>query len=367
MRIDRPTASPQPTGDQLTRRKASLAVSLKTKAGTALLKRLICNADILIDPYRPGVLEKLGFGPDVLLRMNPKLIFARLTGFRRDGPYRDMAGHDINYISLAGVLALLGREGEKPYAPGNLLADFAGGGLVCFTGILLALLHRTQSGHGQVVEANMVDGAAYLATFPRLAMNTLYWNAPRGQNLLDGGCPWYDTYETKDGLFVAVGCLEPQFYEAFLKGLGLKGENIPPREARDEWPQLKALFADRIHSKPRKEWDEIFAGTDACVTPVLTYAELKASGFGFRPPVHLSGSPGLAVSARSSFSNGSGHDIRNGQGAGVEGDAYKARPIFPGQGGDAVLSQWMGWTRGKHYDIQDGGCILLERPIKSPL
>ena len=335
-------------------------MSLKTSAGVALLRELASKADILIDPYRPGVLEKLGLGPVDLHRLNPMLIVARLTGFRRDGPYKDMAGHDINYIALAGVLALLGREGEKPYAPGNLLADFAGGGLTCFTGILLALLQRTQTGRGQTVEANMVDGAAYLATFPRLAMNTIAWSAPRGQNLLDGGCPWYDTYETKDGLFVAVGCLEPQFYAAFLKGLGLNPENLPPREDRGRWPELKALFAERIRGKPREEWERIFGGTDACVTPILSYPELKAREFHMRPLVHLSDSPGLQL--------GSENDVRSGQGTGIQGEAYEAQPLTSGCGGEQILSQWMSWVKGKHYEVRkDGAYVLLRQPTKSLL
>lgn len=312
-------------------------------------------------------MENLGLGPEALQQLNPKLIFARLTGFRRDGLYKDMAGHDINYISLAGVLALLGREGEKPYAPGNLIADFAGGGLMCFTGILLALLHRTQTGQGQVVEANMVDGAAYLASFPRFAMNTLLWGLPRGQNLLDGGCPFYDTYETSDGLFVAVGCLEPQFYKLFLKGLGLNESDIPQREDNERWPQLRTLFAERIYSKSQQEWEEIFNGTDACVTPVLTYPELKRRGFEMRPALHLSQSPGLAVSSNGASGTAEPEEPRRGQGFGVLGDGYKAQGLVPGDGGESILQQWMGWRKGKHYEVREGGCVLADQPFKANL
>lgn len=161
--------------------------------------------DVVIDPFRPGVLEKAGLSPEkVLLRLNPRLIIGRMTGFRRDGKYSAMAGHDINYLAVSGVLSLLGRKGEKPHAPGNIVGDFAGGGLVCFLGIVMALLQREQTGSGQVVEANMVDGTAYLGTFPRLLKNASVWNRQRGDNLLDGGCPYYDTYETKDGKHMAV-------------------------------------------------------------------------------------------------------------------------------------------------------------------
>jgi len=179
---------------------------------------LLSNADVLIDPFRPGVLERLGLSPkDVLLKRNPRLIVARMTGFRRDGKYKDMAGHDINYIAVSGVLSMLGRAGERPHAPGNIIGDFAGGGAVCFQGILLALLSRANTGRGQVVEANMVDGSAYLAAMPRLNLETPLWSDARGKNMLDGGSPCYDTYETKDeGKYFSVGALEPQFYAALI-------------------------------------------------------------------------------------------------------------------------------------------------------
>ena len=368
LRIDRPTSSTEPTPDLLTRRKSSLTVSLKQPGGAALFRQLIRNADILIDPYRPGVLEKLGFAPGILLHLNPRLIIARLTGFRRDGPYKDMAGHDINYIGLAGALAMLGREGDKPYAPGNLLADFAGGGLMCFAGILLALYQRTQSGRGQIVEANMVDGVAHLATFPRFAMNSILWGSPRGQNLLDGGCPWYDTYETKDGLFVAVGCLEPQFYAAFLQGLGLSAHNIPPREDPSRWPQLKTIFSSRFRSRSRSEWEMVFDSTDACVTPILTYSELKERDFKIRPAVHLSQSPGLEVSSKgnSKSVNEEPGNPRS-QTPNAKDGAYQGHGLIPGDGGENILREWTGWTKGKQYDIVDGGSVLLDDHIKSNL
>jgi alpha-methylacyl-CoA racemase len=203
---------PLPTSDLLTRHKSSVAVDLKSAAGIAFVKSLAQNADVVIDPFRPGILEKLGLGPDVLLNLNPRIIIGRMTGFRRDGRYKDMAGHDINYIAVSGALAMLGRKGEKPLPPANILGDFAGGGATLFQGILLALLAREKTGKGQVVEANMVDGSSYLTTFPRMLLNTPMWNNPRGENVLDSGCPWYDTYETKDGKFMAVGALEPVRY-----------------------------------------------------------------------------------------------------------------------------------------------------------
>jgi alpha-methylacyl-CoA racemase len=204
LRIDRAPANP--TNDQLTRRKTSICVNMKLPLGLALIKKLIPNVDVVIDPFRPGVLEKAGLGPEeVLLKLNPRLVVGRMTGFRRDGKYSRMAGHDINYIAVSGVLSLFGRKGEKPYPPGNVIGDFAGGGAMCFLGILLALLGRERNGgRGQVVEANMVDGSAILATMPRLGMKIPIWSGERGTNLLDGGSPYYDTYETKDGKYMAV-------------------------------------------------------------------------------------------------------------------------------------------------------------------
>ena len=204
LRIDRAPAIP--TNDQLTRRKTSICVNMKLPLGLALIKKLIPNVDVVIDPFRPGVLEKAGLGPEeVLLKLNPRLVVGRMTGFRRDGKYSRMAGHDINYIAVSGVLSLFGRKGEKPYPPGNVIGDFAGGGAMCFLGILLALLGRERNGgRGQVVEANMVDGSAILATMPRLGMKIPIWSGERGTNLLDGGSPYYDTYETKDGKYMAV-------------------------------------------------------------------------------------------------------------------------------------------------------------------
>lgn len=205
LRLDRPSPVPHPTSDQLTRRKASITVNLKSPSAIALVKKLLPNVDVVIDPFRPGVLEKLGLSPqDVMLKINPRLIVGRMTGFRRDGKYSMMAGHDINYIAVSGVLSLFGRKGEKPYPPGNVVGDFAGGGAMCFMGILLALLARERSGHGQVVEANMVDGSAVLATMPRLGLKTEVWKRERGTNMLDGGAPFYGTYETKDGKYMAV-------------------------------------------------------------------------------------------------------------------------------------------------------------------
>lgn len=211
LRIDRAVSGahsntpPPPTADLLTRHKSSIAVDIKSASGIALILSLIPVVDIFIDPFRPGVLEKAGLSPEnVLLQLNPRLIVGRMTGFRRDGRYSAMAGHDINYLAISGILSQLGRRGDKPYPPANILGDFAGGGLALFLGIVMALLTRRTTGMGQVVEANMVDGVSYLGHMPRLARRTPMWDRERGDNVLDGGCPYYDTYETSDGKYMAV-------------------------------------------------------------------------------------------------------------------------------------------------------------------
>lgn len=347
LRIDRAASkSTPPAGDPLTRHKSSICIDLKDVRSRELLLSILLQADVLIDPFRPGVLERLGLSPtDVLLKHNPRLIIARLSGFRRDGKYKDMAGHDINYLAVSGVLSMLGRSGDTPLAPGNILADFAGGGAMCFLGILLALLSRSATGKGQVVEANMVDGAAYLATWPRLHRKTPLWSEPRGTNVLDGGCPYYDTYETKDkGKYFAVGALEPQFYAALLKGLGFGRKDVPAREDRDNWPALKEIFARRFKEKTRAEWEEVFDGTDACATPVLEQDELEAKGFDQRLPVSLVSTPGKPFTA---------------------GEAgWESSGLVAGDGGEMRLKEWFGWTKGKEYQDNNGVLVSAKHVSK---
>ncbi|NXF89395.1 AMACR racemase, partial [Eubucco bourcierii] len=216
VRVDRTRSASN--SDVQARGKRSLALNLKRPSGVAVLKRLCRGADVLIEPFRHGVMEKLGLGPEVLLQENPRLIYARLTGFGQTGKYAKSAGHDINYLALSGVLSKLGRKDEKPYAPLNLLADFAGGGVMCAVGIVMALYERTKSGKGQVIDASMVEGVAYLSSFLWKSQNSMLWSRPRGENLLDSGAPFYETYKTSDGKFMAVGAIEAQFYEQLLKG-----------------------------------------------------------------------------------------------------------------------------------------------------
>ncbi|ROT35257.1 isopenicillin n-CoA epimerase [Sodiomyces alkalinus F11] len=350
LRIDGPRS---PKGDVLARHKSSLCLDLKHPPSRDVLLELLARADVLIDPFRPGVLERLGLSPhEVLLKRNPRLVVARLTGFRRDGKYRDMAGHDINYLAVSGVLSMLGRPADTPLPPANLLGDFAGGGAMCVLGILMALVARQAAaagGAGQVVEANMVDGSAYLATMPRLATKTAFWNAARGENVLDGGCPWYDTYRTKQSQsvesgvdeYVAVGALEPRFYDALLRGLGLDPATLPPREDKTQWPALRSVLRAKFAEKTRKEWEGVFDGLDACVTPVLGQAELEREGFLQRLPVHMSHTPGKA--------------IPHGQGDWTGGT------LAHGFGGEEVLSEWTGWAEGVDYTKTASGIAVRMR------
>ncbi|GAB1299253.1 Alpha-methylacyl-CoA racemase [Apodemus speciosus] len=257
----------------LARGKRSLALDLKRSGGAAALRRLCARADVLLEPFRCGVMEKLQLGPETLLQDNPKLIYTRLSGFGQSGIFSKVAGHDINYLALSGILSKIGRSGENPCPPLNLLADFGGGGLMCTLGILLALFERTRSGQGQVIDANMVEGTAYLSSFVWKTQPVGMWEQPRGQNLLDGGAPFYTTYKTADGEFMAVGAIEPQFYELLLKGLGLESEELPTQMSIADWPEMKKKFADVFAKKTKAEWCRIFDGTDACVTPVLTFEE----------------------------------------------------------------------------------------------
>lgn len=275
VRVDRAPRSAVST-DVQGRGKRSLALDLKQPAGAATLRRLCCAADVLIEPFRRGVMEKLGLGPDVLLQENPRLIYARLTGFGQTGKYARSAGHDINYLALSGVLSKMGRKDENPYAPLNLLADFAGGGVICALGIITALYERIKSGKGQIVDASMVEGVAYLSSFLWKSQNLGLWNRPRGENMLDSGAPFYETYKTSDGKFMAVGAIEPQFYEQLIKGLGLDADELPSQLSFSDWPKMKKKFASIFAQKTQAEWCNIFDGTDACVTPVLSFDDVAS-------------------------------------------------------------------------------------------
>jgi alpha-methylacyl-CoA racemase len=259
-----------PPAGVLDRGRRTIAVDLKSEAGVAVVHDLVRNADVFVEGFRPGVAERLGIGPDTLRGINPKLVYGRMTGWGQDGPLAARAGHDINYIAIAGALEPIGRAGERPHAPQNLLADFAGGGLMLALGIVSALYERRVSGQGQVVDAAMVDGASLLTTFMHGMHANGLWKGERGTNLLDGAASFYDTYETSDGKFMAVGCVEPQFYSEMLHLLGLADPALPFQLDAGAWPDMKKLIGDTFAQKTRAEWTDVFADSDACVTPVLS-------------------------------------------------------------------------------------------------
>ncbi len=259
------------------RGKRSVRVNLKTEQGIAIFRRMLNKSDVLIESYRPGVMENLGLGPDRVLGLNPGLVYARLTGWGQEGAYAGMAGHDINYIALSGVLSLFRRQGERPLPPCNLLGDFGGGGMLCAMGILLALIERTRSGKGQVIDAAMVDGAAVLSTYFYGLLGNRMMSPDIGTNMLDGGAPYYQTYETSDGKFMAVGAVEGRFYSVLLEGLGFDPVSLPAQNDKQEWPEIKERFAEVFRTKTRDEWTVIFEGKDACVAPVLELDEVHRS------------------------------------------------------------------------------------------
>src|SRR5512145_702167 len=264
----------EPKFDVLLRGRRSIAVDVKAEAGRELVKRLAAKADAIVEGFRPGVMERLGLGPEVLLAVNPKLVFGRMTGFGQDGPLAPAAGHDIDYIALAGALHAIGRKGEAPVPPLNLVGDFGGGGMFLAFGVVCALLEAQRSGQGQVVDAAMVDGSATLMAlmFGLHAQGT--WKDERGVNILDTGAPWYDTYRTKDGRWLAVGAIERRFYEEFVERLGLNLSDLPKQHDRAGWPDLKRRFAEAIAARTREEWEQIFADSDACVAPILALGEV---------------------------------------------------------------------------------------------
>ncbi|XP_045625274.1 alpha-methylacyl-CoA racemase isoform X1 [Procambarus clarkii] len=267
IRVDKPNT---PDVDRLGRGKRSIVLDVKKQEGRSIVEKLCSNADVLIEPYRAGVMEKMGLGPKELMKDNPKLIYARLTGFGQSGPYADMAGHDINYLALSGLLSLLGRKEGPPTPPINLLADFAGGGLICALGIAFALFERSKSGQGQVIDANMVEGAAYTGAWMYSSRDLWVWGKGRGCNWLDSGAHFYETYETSDGRYMAVGAIEPQFYDQLISLLGLSTDKVGQF---DDFDAMKIIIKNRFKEKTQEEWTKIFDGKDACVTPVLSLDE----------------------------------------------------------------------------------------------
>ncbi|CAH1655284.1 MULTISPECIES: CaiB/BaiF CoA-transferase family protein [unclassified Chelatococcus] len=279
--IDRVTPSglgipKEPRFNPTTRSRKSVMLDLKQEAGRDVALRLIGQADALIEGYRPGVMERLGLGPEPCFARNPKLVYGRMTGWGQDGPLADDVGHDLNYLAVTGVLSLLGPRDRPPAIPLNLLADLGGGGLYLTVGILAALLSARSSGHGQVVDAAMIDGVGSLMThqFGFFASNR--WTYERESNFLDGGAPWYNTYETADGRHVSVASVERKFYNELLLGMGLDPAEIPDQMDRMTWPNLKDRFRDIFRMRTLNEWCAIMDGRNACFAPVLTIDEATA-------------------------------------------------------------------------------------------
>jgi alpha-methylacyl-CoA racemase len=262
--------------DVTLRGRTRVVADLKDPSDLAAVLDLIDLADVLVEGFRPGVAERIGLGPQVCLARNPRLVYGRMTGWGQDGPMAGMAGHDLNYLSITGILDSIGRDGERPVPPLNLVGDYGGGSMFLVVGVLGALWERERSGRGQVVDAAIVDGVGALAQLVWSLHGTGTWSPGRGRNLLDGSTPFYDTYECADGRFVAVGALEPQFFAALLHGLGIDPATLPEQWDRPRWAELRSTLEASFRTRSRDEWAEVFDNTDACVTPVLSLDEVPA-------------------------------------------------------------------------------------------
>ena len=328
--------------DLLNRGRRSVAVDLKHPDGPALVLRLVEQADALTEGFRPGVAERLGLGPDVCLARNPRLVYGRMTGWGQDGPLARTAGHDIDYISLAGALEPIGRAGDRPVPPLNLVGDFGGGGMLLAFGLVAALLSAQRTGKGQVVDAAMVDGAAALMTMTYTLTAAGIWKDVRGTNMLDTGAPFYEVYETSDGGFLGVGAIEPQFYAELVRLMDIKVDDLPDQMDRDRWPEMKERFAAVFATRSRAEWEKIFDGTDACVSPVLSPAEA---------PDHPHNK------ARGTFTEVAGV-VQPAPAPRFEGTpgAIRYPPPNPGQRGDEALADW-GFASDEVEALRQSGVI----------
>ncbi|MBR0671428.1 CaiB/BaiF CoA transferase family protein [Neoroseomonas soli] len=340
LRIDRPDGPPGNPADVLGRGRRSLALDLKKPAAVETLLRLVERADVLVEGFRPGVMERLGLGPEACHARNPRLVFGRMTGWGQDGPMAPVAGHDITYIALTGALWSMGRAGERPVPPLNLVGDFGGGGMLLAYGIMAALFEANRSGRGQVVDAAMTDGSATLmGTFFGL-LGQGRWKNARESNRLDGGCPFYDTYECADGKYVAVGALEPQFFALLLKGLGLDPARFADRDDPARWPTIKAEFTEIFRRHPRDHWAQVFDGTDACVAPVLDLEEAPRHPHNAARGTFFARDGGMQPAPSPRFSR--------------TPPAEPAPAPLRGAGGEAALTDW-GFTPTEIAALRTGG------------
>ena len=331
LRVERSSAVPAspPEGvrwDLLQRGKRSVGLDLKDPSCVALVLELAERADALVEGFRPGVMERLGLGPDVCLARNGRLVYGRMTGWGQDGPLAERAGHDIDYIALSGTLSLVGREGERPLPPVNLLGDFGGGGMLLALGVAAGLFSAAGTGKGQVVDAAMVDGSALLATMMWSFRALGVWAAERGTNLIDTGAPFYEVYECSDGGHVAVGALEPQFFAELCEVAGLAPPEGRSQNDRSWWREGKARFAEVFASRPRDEWVALAEGRDACLAPVLSFDEAPSHPHNVARSAFVDPGGVTQPGAAPRFSATP---------AGVDG-----LPCWPGEGGRGALSQW---------------------------
>jgi alpha-methylacyl-CoA racemase len=273
--VDRRSAKADPA-DVNRRNKRSVALNLRKAEGLAAARCLLAGADVLIEGFRPGVMERLGLGPDHCLSANPRLVYGRMTGWGQTGPLAHTAGHDINYLGITGALHAIGRPDEPPVPPLNLVADFGGGSMFLIFGILAALFERSKSGHGQVVDAAMVDGVPAMMGLLHGMLARGLWSEQRCRNLLDGGAPFYRTYRTADGKYISVGPLESEFFAELVRRAGLPESHVEIQNDRDQWPEMHVRYAEVFRLRTRDEWTAVFAGSDACVGPVLTFTEAAA-------------------------------------------------------------------------------------------
>jgi alpha-methylacyl-CoA racemase len=348
IRIDRSERASYPPHqdphvDLLNRGRRSVAVDLKHPDGVALVLQLADRADGLMEGFRPGVAERLGIGPEVCLARNPKLVYGRMTGWGQRGPMALAAGHDIDYIALAGALEPLGRAGDRPLPALNLIGDFGGGGMLLAFGMVAAIISAQRTGEGQVVDAAMVDGAASLMTMTYTLRASGIWNDVRGTNLLDTGAHFYEVYETSDGGFIGVGAIEPQFYAELIRLMGLDDVDLSAQMDRDTWPAMKERFALVFAAKTRKEWEAIFEGSDACAAPVLSPAEA---------PDHPHNK------FRGTFSEVAGI-VQPSPSPRFEGTPGSIRrpPPNPGQHGDEALADW-GFAEREVGELRRSGAIV---------
>ena len=331
VRVDRVPAPGRPTDppprfDFYNRNKRSVAFDLKSRDGVRVVLNMARKADVLLEGMRPGVTDRLGVGPDACLAANPRLVYGRMTGWGQQGPFAQEAGHDINYLALTGALACIGEPGRPPPPPLNLVADLGGGAMYLAVGVLAAAMAARVSGRGQVVDAAMIDGVANLMSAFQAFRQQGTWTANRGENIVDGGAPYYGTYEAADGRYVAVGAIEPQFYASLLAVLNLDAATLPPQNERSAWPAMRDRFAALFRTRTRDDWVRAAAGRDACLSPVLTIDEAP-------------GHPQMV--ARESFTqlDGLTHPTPAPRFSGTPGSLRRGAPA-PGEHQAEVMREW---------------------------